>query len=37
MWLIFHHRYNLRRREDHRSLVVAVEIKVIHIRISKIR
>lgn len=35
MWLIFH-QYNL-RREDHRSLVVAVEIKVIHIRISKIR
>lgn len=31
MWLIFHHRYNLQRREDHRSLVVAVEI-IIHIQ-----
>lgn len=26
MWLIFHHWYNLRMREDHRSLVVAVKI-----------
>lgn len=36
MWLNFHQRYNLQRRRRSQIFVMAVKIKIIHIRISKI-